>query len=104
MRGVQRRFNTTLVQLKVTASMKANPKTSASFNTTLVQLKGEGPRAFNPRYNRFNTTLVQLKAEPTGIGTSSGGQFQYHSGPIKSGPIISRGADAVSVSIPLWSN
>ena len=53
-------FNSTLVQLKVTADI---PKCNAiiCFNSTLVQLKGSSWTYNHVPHSCFNSTLVQLK-------------------------------------------
>ena len=78
-------FNTTLVQLKVRATPKAERPKYVSFNTTLVQLKVT--TTLSSRRSllaRFNTTLVQLKVLANPAKFKLPERFQYHTGSIKS--------------------
>ena len=75
------------------------------FNTTLVQLKVMPERVQAWRQASFNTTLVQLKGS-VNIRSVFETQFpfQYHTGPIKSWPILPSLKSLKLVSIPHWSN
>ncbi len=56
----KRRFNSTLVQLKVTQILRTSRSLNC-FNSTLVQLKGDVVSLTKKLDICFNSTLVQLK-------------------------------------------
>ena len=80
------RFNTTLVQLKVSPpnTITVSP---TSFNTTLVQLKGQIRHTVGQPIQSFQYHTGPIKSSRRcGVGDCPLDEFQYHTGPIKSLP------------------
>src|SRR5205085_8348908 len=98
-----RRFNSTLVRLRLSYLLPEPLSVGQSFNSTLVRLRPRSSTARAIGNSGFNSTLVRLRpARRLESGRAFSVQFQFHSGSIKTARGNSEHLRQVNVSIPLW--
>ena len=84
------RFNSTLVQLKVSGNYVIQER-HIGFNSTLVQLKARTNKGCGYQKIRFNSTLVQLKVDLRKKRLENLSTFQFYLSSIKSPLTLSVG-------------